>query len=325
MGVIIMSSTFKKFYLFACAGIILASYYPIYMGVVTVTDYIKNGSIDVADYQKYIIPYTPISISLIITVVLMPVIFKLFKRHGLLIASFLGLGLFFASETFFENMIVMEGMTKADIESWQVLSCVATPEVWRTMGNPLVKQYRPAFKIHFYIISVVIILTVLNVIYGFSRMIRENSYEKRRPLIVQAISSAVFIGLCIFACFTAFFRNGTINISPLSASLMSVFFIVFGVTAGVYAGSFYFGRKTFLSAVVPALVSILTTIVMYVGELVLTGGVLFKFGSGFLFEPLGMIPFAVIDIVVILFSGVLTYSIMNALAKSQNSISHLQL
>jgi hypothetical protein len=106
------------------------------------------------------------------------------------------------------------------------------------------------------------------------------------------------------------------NISPLSASLMSVFFIVFGVTAGVYAGSFYYGRKKFLSAVVPALVSILTTIVMYVGELVMTGGVLFKFGSGFLFESLGMIPFAVIDIVVILFSGVLTYSIMNALAKS---------
>jgi hypothetical protein len=290
------------------------------MGVITIRDYIRNGSIDVANYQKYIIPYTPISISIIIAVALMPVVFKLFKRYALLAASLLGGGLFLASEIYFENMIVMKGMTKAKIESWQLLSCVATPEVWKTVKNPLIEEYSPAFKIHFYIIAFVIILAILNVIYGFSKMIKENNYNRKRPLIAQAVSSAVFIGLCIFACFTAFYRNGKLNISPLSAMLMSIFFIVFGVTVGVYAGSFFYDRKKLLSVVIPALASMLTTIVMYAGELVLTSGVLFKFGTGFLFEPLGLIPFALIDIAVILLSGVATYLIMNIFVKSKNFI-----
>ena len=39
------------------------------------------------------------------------------------------------------------------------------------------------------------------------------------------------------------------------------------------------------------------------------GWVLFKFGSGFIFEPLGTTPFALVDIIVILGSAIITYGI----------------
>ncbi len=150
-------------------------------------------------------------------------------------------------------------------------------------------------------------------------MIIDKVYDKKLPLLAQLISVIVFIGLCILACFTAFYRNGTINISPISSILMSIFFIVFGVTVGIYIGCLFYGKKKVLSVIIPAIVSAGTTIIMYIGELVLMGGVLFKFGSGWFFEPVGLLPFAMIDMVVILISGVVTYFIMVKIYKGQKN------
>lgn len=309
---------FRRFYLFSVLGILLISIYPLYMGIVSITDYIRYGWIDVANYHKYIIPYTPISISLIVTVLLMPLFFKFFRKYALFAGSIMGIGLFFAGEIVFENMIVMEGVTRAEVEAWQLLSCIATPQVWKSVGHPLIDEYSPSFKVHFYIISIVIILSLLNVLYGFAKMIRENHFDKKRPLIAQGILTVIFIGLCILACFTAFFRNGTIHISTLSATLMSVFFITFGVTFGLYTGSILYTKNKLASRYVPSLIAFLTTFVMYVGELVMMDGELFKYGKGFLFEPLGNIPFAAIDLAVMLLSGVVTYTILALLQNRKN-------
>jgi len=274
---------------------------------------LQNGSIDVADYKKYIIPYTPICIALIASVALMPLIFRLFKRYTLPVVSIFGIVLFFAFEFGFEQIKVIEGYVEMPLESWQLSLCMTTPEVLRSIGEPIYAANNPAFKIHFYTIAIVIILAVLNVIYGFSKMLREQDFCKNRPLIAQAISVLLFIGLCILACFTSFYRNGTINISPLSAILMSVFFIMFGITVGIYCGSIFYGKSKLLSKIIPAITASLTTLVMYLGELVLMDGVLFKYGNGFFFKPIEAILFSSADIVIILGSGVITYIIMQRL------------
>lgn len=293
--------------------ITLASAYPIYMGAATLGSYIQNGYIDVADYKKYIIPYTPICIALIISAALMPLIFKLFKGYTLPVVSSLGIALFFASEFGFEQIKVIEGYVEMPLESWQLSLCMATPEVLRSIGEPIYAANNPAFKIHFYIIAIVIILAILNVIYVFSKMLREQDFSKKRPLIAQAVAVVLFVGLCILACFSAFYRNGTINISPLSAILMSVFFIVFGITVGFYCGSIFYGRSKLLSKIMPSIAASLTTLIMYIGELVLTGGVLFKYGNGFFFEPIAAFPFSAADIAIIVVSGVITYILMQFL------------
>jgi len=301
---------YKNFYLLSLLVIVLVSVYPIYMGVVTISNYLQNGSINVEEYQKYIIPYTPICIALIVSAALMPLIFKLFKRYTLPIVSILGTVLFFASEFGFEQIKVIEESVEMPLESWQLSLCMVTPEVLRSIGKPIYAANNPAFKIHFYLIAIVLILAVLNVLYGYSKMLREHNFEKKRPLIAQTVSVVLFICLCILACFTAFFRNGTINISPLSAILMSIFFIVFGITVGVYCGSIFYGKRKLLSKILPAISASLTTLIMYIGELVLMGGVLFKYGSGFIFKPIEAIPFSAADIIIILVSGVITYIVL---------------
>ena len=203
-----------------------------------------------------------------------------------------------------------------DVGSFQAYSCVATPEVRETIehsstiGQSLAERYSPVFKVHFYIIAILIVVAVIGAVYGMLKMIRDEDYRKKKPLILQTVSVVVFIGLCIFACFTAFFRTGDINVSFVSSWLMSIFFIVFGITAGSYFGSILYFKKPVLSRIIPSIIALLTAFVMYVGELILMGGVLFRFGSGFFFEPIGICPFALIDILVIILSGLITYLIL---------------
>lgn len=311
---------YKNFYLLSLLTVILVSVYPIYMGAVTLYSYLKNGSINVTVYQKYIIPYTPICIALIISTALIPLIFKLFKRFTLPVVSIVGTVLFFFSEFFFEQIKVIGGYAEMPLESWQLSLCIATPEVLRSIGEPIYSANNPAFKIHFYIIAIIIILAVLNVICGYSKMFREQDFSKKRSLIAQTVSVTLFIGLCILACFTAFYRNGTINISPLSSILMSIFFIVFGITTGIYCGSILHTKNKMLSKIIPAITASLTTLIMYIGELILMGGVLFKYGNGFFFEPIEGIPFSAADITIILISGVITYIVTKILIKTQKIV-----
>lgn len=304
-------SKYNKFYLFSALGTVLVSFYPIYMLIKVITDYVATGAVDVLNYPKYIIPYSPISLAVIFSVCLIPLAITIFKRFALIVISAFGIMLFYISEFALENMVVMDGMNIiTQIKNWQMLSCAITPQTRMTAGNVLMGNYSPAMKIHFYIISIIIVLAVVNVIYGFSMMIKTNNYAKKRPLIAQAISIAVFIGLCIFACFTAFYRTGSILVSPVSAILMSLFFITMGVTSGTYIGSFFYNKNRFLSVTLPAVISLVMAFVMYVGELILLNGSLYQFGSGFLFESVAFLPFAFVDIAVMLFSGLITYVIM---------------
>ena len=67
------------YYLFSLAAVISASFYPIYMGVTVISDMLTYGSVSAEDYPKYIIPYTPVAVAVIIGVLLLPILFKLSK------------------------------------------------------------------------------------------------------------------------------------------------------------------------------------------------------------------------------------------------------
>ena len=139
-----------------------------------------------------------------------------------------------------------------------------------------------------------------------------------KPLIMQGISTSVFLGLCILACFTAFWRDGSIQVSPLSATLMAVFFILLGVTVGVYVGSFLLGKRKGLSVWLPAVVASAMTLLMYVGELILLNGHLYRFGTGFFFDGLPGIVLAPVDVLIAVAAGGVTallFSLTNKTTK----------
>lgn len=316
---------FNRYYLLSCFGVLIASYYPLLMGVRVITDMIIDGTVLKENYPKYIIPYTPICIAIIIGVLLMPLCIKLLKRFALIGGSSVATGVFFALELLFEHKVVVStAETVVMLDDWQMFMCYYNERVevvkeavaeaaesvitykTQTQVDILMGNYNPAFKLHFYIISVVLILTILNCLYGFGQMVKTGEKKRLKSLILQSVCSLTFLGLCILACFTAFWRDGNIQVSPVSAVLMAVFFIMLGVTVGIYAGSFLLGKKTGISVVVPAVLSSLMTGLMYVGEMILLNGNLYRFGTGFLFEGISFLVLAPVDIIIIIISGCLT-------------------
>ena len=304
---------FHRYYLLACIGVLIASYYPMSMGVRVVADMIIDGTVLQENYPKYIIPYTPISIAIIVGVLLMPLCIRLLRKFALVGGASVATGVFFAIELLFERRVVVttaETVTK--LEHWQMFMCYTPPGGWgetvttyktQTPVEILMGEYNPAFKVHFYLISLVLIIAILNCLYGFGQRVKNGDPKRTKALILQSACSLAFLGLCILACFTAFWRDGSIQVSALSATLMTIFFILFGVTVGLFAGSFFLGKRKAVSVLVPAMISSVMTFLMYFGEMILLNGHLYCLGGGFLFESIPGIILATFDLLVIVASG----------------------
>lgn len=318
--------SFRRYHILCCLGVLFASYYPLSMGVRVIYEMIANGAVAKESYPKYIIPYTPISFAIIIGVLIMPLLMKFLKRFAFVGGAVSAAGVFFASELLFEQKVVVSTVeTVSKLEHWQMYMCYVPPEGWgevttyktQTAVDILMGDYSPAFKLHFYVISVLLIVTILNCLYGFGQMIKNGDKKRCKSLILQSVCSAVFLGLCILACFTAFWRDGSIQVSALSATLMTVFFVLFGVTAGVFAGSYLLGKCKLASVWIPAITASMMTLLMYIGEMILLNGHLYSLGSGFLFDSLSGIVFAPIDLLVILLSGGITALLFVLLNKNR--------
>jgi hypothetical protein len=294
------------------------------MGVKVVSDMIRFGTVYAEDYPKYIIPYTPIALAVIIGVALMPILVRNLEKLALAAGTGISLIVFFASEFMLESMVTVTRTFTgifSTLEGWQMYMCYIPPEgfeerTW-TEVDVLMGEYSPAFKLHFYVISVVLIISILNCFYGFAKMIVTGDTSRKKTLIMQSVTSASFLGMCIWACFTAFYRNGDITVSPLSAVLMCIFFLLFGITVGIYVSSFTLNKKKLFSVCLPSVSASLVTLVMYIGEMILLSGNLYRFGDGFIFDAIPGIVLSPIDIVIILISGVITAMIARSISSKE--------
>ena len=317
------NKSFNRYYLLACLGVLLASFDPLWMGVRVIADMIMDGTVMKENYPKYIIPYTPISIAILVFVGLMPVCMGKCKKYAFWVAVVGAVALFFGIELLFEQKVVVSGMeTVTKLENWQMSMCYIPPEGWgetvatykqQTAVDILMGEYNPAFKLHFYVISVALIAAVLNALYGFGAMVQSGDKTRLKALSLQSVCTVLFLGLCILACFTAFWRDGSIRVSPLSATLMVIFFIILGVTAGLFAGSFLLKKSRFTAIWIPGIIASAMTLLMYIGEMILLNSHLYIYGKGFLFESLPGIVLAPADLLVILASGGITAGICRIL------------
>lgn len=300
---------FGRYYILSLLGVVLASAYPLYMGVKVVYEMAANGSVPKEEFPKYIIPYTPICLAVIVGVALMPLAMKWAKKWALPAASGVSLAAFFAAELLLESRVIVT----ADI-----LQEFFETREW-TAIDVLMGEYSPTFKIHFYLISVLLILAVLGCVYGFGKVVRSGDKTRVPALTVQSVCTAAFLGMCIWACFTAFYRTGELLVSPLSAVLMCTFFLLLGVVAGLYVGSLLHRRRPLLSVVLPSVTAAAVTLAMYVGEMCLLSGHVYRFGEGFFFDGLPAVVLAPVDILVIIAAGAVCGAIRLALSKSRKA------
>lgn len=307
---------FKRYYWLVCLGVLLAAWYPLSMGLRVAGDMIANGSVMKENYPKYIIPYTPIALAVLAAVLLMPLCVKGLGRRALLGGAAVAVGVFGVAEGLLERKVVVTtAETVVKLADWQMFMCYIPPEALgetvttyktQTAVEILMGEYSPAFKLHFYLISLVLILSLLNALYGFGQMVRTGERKRLKALLLQSACALAFLGLCVLACFTAFWRDGSIEVSPLSAALMTAFFLLLGITAGVFTGSFLLGRQRLLSVGVPAMAAAAATLLMYLGEMLLLNGYLYRLGEGFLFEGIAGLRFSPADLLVIAAAGGLT-------------------
>jgi len=310
---------YRRYCRLSLAGVAAASAYPLYMGVRVLLGMLRNGAVPIEEYPKYVIPYTPIALALLVGALLLPPLQKRFQKSALLCGSLLSVAVFFLAERLLETKVLVQTLEPVPLESWQMALCYVPPEQYRTRTweavDVLLGGYSPLFKLHFYLISVVIILSLLNSLYGFAALLRSGDRSRRTALTVQTAAGLAFLGMCIWACFTAFYRSGELTVSPLSAVLMAVFFALLGVTAGVFVGSCTLGRGPLLSTALPAVSAVLVTLAMYRGEMFLLNGNLYRLGTGPLFEGLGALVLAPIDLLVLAASGLCTLLLCRLIAR----------
>jgi len=301
---------YSVYCLSAMAGVVALCSYPIYMGIKVVSKMMTSGVVPYEEYPKYVIPYTPMALALIVGVLLIPLLQKIFRKLDMIAGSAVALTVFFVTEVLLENKVLVKADTFVVLGSWQMSLCYVPPEEYRTRTweavDILLGGYNPLFKLHFYLISVVVIIAFMNFLYGFARMILTGNYSRKKALILQAVTAVIFLAMCIWACFTAFYRTGELIVKPVSAVLMGTFFALLGVTAGLFIASLTIGKKRLLSTVIPAVTSVMVTVLMYIGEMILLNGHLYRFGRGILFRALPKIVLAPVDIVIILAAGAIT-------------------
>lgn len=309
------NSRYRKFYLASVLVLLFVCAYPFYMAYRAVEQYLIHSAILSPFYPRYIIPYVPIALSLLLVACLMPLALRWLGRWSLLGATLLGVGAFLLCEQRLENLIVVDGDSALALQCWQYSLCVATPEVLSAIGLPAYAPNNPAFKLHFYLIAILIILPAVNLLHSLSRRARGEGGE-RCVIAAQGGTFLFFLGLCLLACFTAFFRNGVLRVSPVSALLMAAFFLAFGLNSAAYIGGFLVGKPPLRSVVLPALTAVAAVGAMYAGELVLMGGALYRFGVGFPFAPL-LGPLAPVDLLLIILAGALAAGLMTMLNRSR--------
>ena len=313
-----MKGTVCRYRLFTLLGTLAACAYPLWMGVSVLRDTVTQGTVYETDYPKYIIPYTPLAAALLFGVVLLVLLCRKTNKAILPSVSAASFALFAAAEFALERGITVtrvEMNAVTALQDYQMYSCVASPSSYQmrwemTEVEILAGDYSPTFKIHFYLIAAVLLLGLLACVYGLGRVVCHKEKERLRPLVMQSASCLLFLGLCILACFTAFFRTGERLVSPLSACLMAGFFLLLGVNVGLLLGSFLLKTKRAVAVAVPSAAASAVTLLMYVGELCLLDGNLYLLGRGAFFETLSFLPFSPADLLIILFAGGITAALM---------------
>jgi hypothetical protein len=299
-----MTASCRRYYFTALALLLALSAYPVYMGLKIVFLQFAAGGIQPADYARYVVPYTAVCLSVLATAALYPVMSKL-KRFAALAATALALVLFIGIELFMERITINSSITQPAVQ-WQLALCIQTPDAVQAFRGP----YRDVYKIHYFLVSAVLISLSIGVFYGYGKLFNGGDRRKRIPLYLQLAAFVLLLALCVFANFTGFFRGTGQYQPPLSALLTGLFFVVLGAASGIWLGSLLIGRGRLLSVALPALFAAAICSVMYYGEYNLLAGTLYRFGSTFLFRGLPGIALAPVDVLVILLAGAAAWAAM---------------
>ena len=326
----------KQLYFLSLVVLAVLSAYPLINSVHMAAISITNGALEPEQYVKYVVPYAAICVSLLFFAAMQPVFLKL-KRLAFPVGIGFAYGVFLALERFFETMQIRTsgmtlidaatltpnaaGSTTATVDIWQAALCIVSPEIReQSLTYALQESFfyvigSTAYKVHYYLISLILIAMVCGLIYGVAKMLRSGDMSQKKPFFLRGVSTAALVALCVFANTTAFFRQAASIQTPLAAILTGAFFVLLGTVVGIYVGSYLFEKSKCPGIGIPVLLSLFVTVLMYIGEAVMMNGNLYRFGTGWFFRGLAGIVPAPVDILIVLLSGGITWLILGMARK----------
>ena len=116
-------SKYRKCWLLCLAAAVAASAYPLYMGIRVIIRMVQNGAVPLEEYPKYVIPYTPIAVAVIIGVILIPLLQRKSRKLDLLYGSVISVAVFFIAERIMETKVLVQAQGWVVLESWQMALC----------------------------------------------------------------------------------------------------------------------------------------------------------------------------------------------------------
>jgi hypothetical protein len=318
-----MNRACRRYYIIALCVLLAVAAYPVAMGLKLVAIQLTRGAVAPEDYTRYVVPYAAVGLAVSITAALYPVISKV-RKWTVPVATVVALGLFVGLELYMESITfnssavaVISGETyQADSAvDWQLFSCFQSPDAIQAYRNAgaqdaskvnaiFLRPYGDAFKIHYFLVSFILIAMTVSVFYNFVSMLPDAGRQRNRiPVLLQLCTLVLLLAVCVFANTTGFFRSAEVYQEALPFFLTYLFFIILGGSGGIWLGSALLHKGYAHCVRLPVLFAMLVCAVMYYGEYNLLGGALYRFGDSFPFRALPAVALAPADILVILLAG----------------------
>ncbi len=314
---------YRRYYAASLLVLLALSAYPLVGGARMVALQLQNGGIAAEQYVKYVVPYAAMALAVVLFAAFQPLLFKL-KRKALPVGLAGAYAVFVAAELLFEQLTLFpsglasfnpatmtyNGAPATNVDAWQAGLCAISPDVSVPSVVQTYVEADNAYKIHYYFIALLLITMLCLLVYGGGKAVRAGDASKRKLLAMQGTATASLLALCVLANLTGFFRQAEAIQTPLASLLTCLFFVMLGVSVGLYVGSFTLHKRKRLSLGLPVLSALLAVVLMYVGEAAMMGGGLYRFGSGWFFTPLGALAVAPVDVAVIVAAGALTWLLL---------------
>jgi hypothetical protein len=303
---ILMSRSFKRFYLTALFPLIFLSAYPVAMGTGIAVLSFQNGRILPEYYEQTVIPYAAVCSSILLTLLLYPLLSKL-RRFSLPSATVFAAGLFLGLEWYMEN-ITIHSPEALSAYKWQLESHIGSAEATQAFQM----LYDNTYRIHYYITSLMLIVLVIGLIYSYENRIQSEEGGRKNLFRLQLIFTILFVVFCAFVNAASYLRKVSFlteavdYLISLSPTLTVFFNLVMSLAFGLYMAGFLSGKRRLVSVFIPAAAAILTAGAMYYGEYRMLDGILYRFGYTKVFQSLPYTIVTAADAFVILGSGALT-------------------
>jgi len=216
-----------------------------------------------------VIPFAAVSAAVLIGFLLLPMLRKMYVAKRGIISSVIAVCIFFALSLYAE-------MISARLD---VIFIVMTSRMRRSVeGIAALADYMTipwTVRLHYYIFSIVLILALLNFLYGLADALYRGEKLSKKAIALQGGAVACYALAYFFVRAMQFKDYDTLLLTSSSVLNAAVCFILAGIAVGLYSGSFskFAGLGKFISSIL----SSATVVALYAAEYAMLQGNLYSY------------------------------------------------